>query len=87
MCFTIGIELSCFCDSRVIENITHNVLCSCRCQKLTDFQLGVCTLCLSKILILRKKVMSVLLAIKENDVSKLFYSNSVTIYVQKKIKI
>lgn len=31
--------------------------------------------------------MSVLLAIKENDVNKLFYSNSVTIYVQKKIKI
>lgn len=101
MCYTLEISLECFCDSRVIEVITYSKTntknpsdganrmhpyCFCNTVKLQSFQFQLCHVCMKKILIIRRKVKNILLSIFKNETDEFFYHDSVSTFVQKKIK-
>lgn len=92
MCRILEVSLECFCHSRVIEVLTYNnnnnnktALCLCNKITLKNFSFGVCHVCVSKLLITRKKVKNCLLAFQKNSLNNVYYHNSVRIFVQSEI--
>lgn len=93
MCRILEVSLECFCHSRVFEVLTYNnnnnnktALCLCNKIVLKNFSFGLCHVCVSKLLITRKKVKSCLLAFQTNSLENVYYHNSVRIFVQSEIK-
>jgi len=100
MCRSLELHMSCFCDSRVIEisTLTSTLLCEaklhpgtslydCSNVNLKSFEFNLCTLCLSKLLIIRRKIKNILLSIGRNNTNEFYYNNSVCTYIQREIKL
>lgn len=73
------------CNNTNNNSNSYSCFCNC-CYTLTSFQIGLCTICLSKVLITRAKIKSVLLAMKNNERNDLFYYCSASTYIQREIK-
>lgn len=73
------------CNNANNNSNIYSCFCNC-CYTLSSFQIGLCTICLSKVLITRAKIKSVLLAMKNNERNDLFYYCSASTYIQREIK-
>ena len=100
MCFKIDLTFACFCDSRLLEERTYTknfnninqstpaprIICLCDNVEFSSLAFGFCFVCVSKLIKTRQKLKNVLLSIVNNRINDLFYNNSVTCFVEKRIK-